>query len=55
LATLPRSELVQAVERDGTLAWVTAEAAAAADEQPVGGAVQALVMRRRVEQEEKSK
>jgi hypothetical protein len=49
----PDLEQVQAVDRDGTLVWLTAEEAAAAGEVTVGGAVQALVLRRRVEQDEK--
>jgi hypothetical protein len=44
----PELEQVQAVDRDGALVWLTAEAAAAAaGERAVGGAVPALVLRRR--------
>jgi hypothetical protein len=49
----PELEMTQLVERNGTLVWLTAEAAAAAGEVTVGGAVPALVMRRRIQEESK--
>jgi hypothetical protein len=50
----PNLEVVQAVDRDGALTWLTAEAAAESGEVTVGGAVQALVIRRRAQEERAS-